>query len=150
MSTETERTANEHALTRAMTLAAHGDAAALRYLQIAAGAARTLDDLVDADHPVPGADAVLVFQSLLVEIHGNAFFQRHRDALALQHAVILNAWLDANALARVPDRTTVLYAHVLRDYVNELLGAVAFLTGGWMHLRKISLPELRTPFLKEL
>lgn len=148
MSTEAQRATNDVAVKRAIGLAANGNPEAARYLEIIAGAARVLDDIVDGDRPVQPGAAIAIFQQLLIEIHGNGFFMRHREALTLAHMVALNAWLDANALAGAQDRTVRGYAHVVRDQINELLPAVAYLTGGWQHVRKLSLPELRAPFFK--
>ena len=139
MSTPTERTANQAAVKEAIDLAANGDRGAASYLWAMATAARTLDDLVDRDEPVTDEQIVNAFFGLLVDLPLLPFFQRHRDVLTGVQLVALNAWLDANHLERRGDATAQLYAHVLRDAVNELLVAVAYLTGGFRHMRRVSL-----------
>lgn len=149
MSTTAERTMNTERVHRAIALAANNNAPAGRYLVMVARTARMLDDLIDRDQPCSNEQITNVFYSLLIEIHENEFFQKHRVELTLLHTVILNAWLDANDLADEPGVARI-YAHVMRDFINELLPAVAYLTGGWLRLRKVSRPEFRQPFFKEI
>ena len=148
MSTTIEREKNSGAVRGVIAAAANGDAAAARYLEIIAGAARVLDDLVDADHPVPHDQLVLVFYTLLIELQNNPFFNRHREALTMVHVLSLNAWLDANALDQT-QTTPRIYAHVLRDTINEIATAAAYLTGGWIALRQHSM-NFRNAFMKPL
>jgi hypothetical protein len=149
MSTPAERQENHRTVDQLITLAAKGDPSAERYLRMIAGAARTLDDLVDADHPVPQGEVVLAFAGLLVGLNHNAFFLKHREALVALHQMALNAWLDANEWEKSPDPDRRIYAHVLRDAVNEILPAVAYLTGGWEHMRAVS-RQTRELFKKEI
>lgn len=149
MSTPEERASNSQRVAEAILQASNGDLAARRYLHTIATAARTLDDLVDADAPVPVEQIIGVFQSLLIEVHRNGFFLRNREFLTALHLVAMNAWMDANTWEKSEDRTEQLYAHVLRDLINELLPAVAYLTGGWAHTRAISL-RIRQTFKKEI
>lgn len=149
MSTETERTANEAAVAELIQLAAHDQPAAARYLEILAGAARVLDDIYDGDHPVSREAAISAFYGALVELPQNEFWQKHCSFLTALHFAALNAWLDANQLARRGRPLDVVYAHVLRDQINELLPAVAQLTGGWELARRVSL-RMRDLFAKDL
>jgi hypothetical protein len=148
MSTPEDRAAASPRVAEAILQASNGDLAARRYLHTIAAAARTLDDLVDADHPVPAEQIIGVFQALLIEVHRNGFFQRNREFLTALHLVAMNAWLDANVWRKSNDPTERLYAHVLRDLVDEVLPATAYLTGGWAHCRAVSL-RIRETFKKE-
>lgn len=149
MSTPAERTANNAALTDVINLAAKRDGEAAQYLAQMAYAARILDDLYDGDRPVDQSQLVRLSQILLVEIHRQPFFARHRDYLTACHQIALNAWFDANEMATAPERIKQLYAHVLRDTINELAPAVAYLVGGWDHARAVS-RVMREKFMKEL
>jgi hypothetical protein len=148
MSTPEERTANSLKVARAIEQASNGDPAAAAYLRTIAAAARTLDDLVDGDKPVPAEQVIEVFQSLLIGVQRNSFYQRNRDFLTAIHLVALNGWLDANTWEKSDDPLERLYAHVIRDLINEVVPAVAYLTGGWLHCRAVSLP-IRQNFKKE-
>jgi hypothetical protein len=148
MSTPTERTENDRRVEIAVAQASNGDGAARRYLYIVANAARVLDDLVDGDAKVPAEQIIEVFQALLIEVQRNPFFQKNREYLTALQLTALNCWLDANAWEKSDDATERLYAHVMRDQINELLPAVAYLTGGWSHCRAYSLGFRRT-FKKE-
>lgn len=144
MSTPDERTLNQHRVATAIAQASNGDGSAARYLYAIAGAARVLDDLVDADRPVPPEEIIAVFQTMLVEVNRNGFFQKNREFLTALQLTAMNCWLDANAWEKSNDPTERIYAHVLRDQINELLPAVAFLTGGWAHCRAHSLGFRKT------
>lgn len=149
MSSPAERQDNNERVARLITAAAKGDASAEGYLRTIAGAARVLDDLIDKDHDLPQEDVVLAFAGMLVAMNGNAFFIRHREALTTLHQMALNAWLDANEWEQSQDPDRRIYAHVLRDAVNEILPAVAYLVGGWAHMREIS-RQTRELFFKEI
>lgn len=148
MSTPEQRKENTRRVKEAVALASNGDEMAARYLWLIAQAARTLDDLVDGDNPVPHEHIIAVFHGMLVEVNQNPFFLRHRDYLTGLHQMALNAWLDANAWTKSEDATERLYAHVLRDLVGEIVPAVAYLTGGWLTCRAVSL-QIRKSFKKE-
>ena len=149
MSSPTERTANNAALTDVINLAAKRDGEAAQYLLQIAYVARILDDLYDGDRPVEQTQLIRLSQILLVDLHRQPFFARHRDYLTGCHQIALNAWFDANEMAAGPERIKQLYAHVLRDTINELAPAVAYLVGGWDHARTVS-RVMREKFMKEL
>lgn len=149
MSTTAERQQNAERVDKLIDLAARGDASASIYLRTIAGAARVLDDLIDKDHELPPSEIVLAFAGLLVGLNHNAFFVRNREALTTLHQMALNAWLDANEWEQSQDPDRRIYAQVLRDAVNEILPAVAYLTGGWPHMRDVS-RQTRELFLKEI
>lgn len=149
MSTDAERDANRLVVAEAISLASNNDVAALAYLWQVAQSARVLDDMIDGDRVVPAEHIVSVFQGLLIDVHRNGFFNRHREFLLGIHVVVMNAWLDANEWEKSEDKTEQLYAHVLRDLISELIPAVAYLTGGWDRCRAISL-KVRGTFKKEI
>lgn len=149
MSTPTERISNNTALGDIVALAAKRDPEAAQYLSQIAFAARIIDDLYDQDHPVTPPQVARLAQILLVDIHRQPFFQRHRDFLTGCQQIALNAWFDANELAANPTPLRAVYAHVLRDTINELAPAVAYLVDGPDHARTVS-RIMREKFMKEL
>lgn len=149
MSTPTERTANNSSLVDVIALAAKRDDQAAQYLSQIAFAARIIDDLYDRDHPVAADQISRLAQILLVDIHRQPFFQKHRDFLTGCQQIALNAWFDANELEAHPTPLKMVYAHVLRDTINELAPAVAYLVDGADHARTVS-RTMREKFMKEL
>jgi hypothetical protein len=59
-----------------------------------------------------------------------------------------NAWEASNILF-TGDETDKIYAHVLRDYINELLPLVALLTQGHDKMKEVN-GLIRSLFKKEL
>ena len=100
MSTPAERVANNAALTDVINLAAKRDGEAAQYLTQMAYAARILDDLYDGDRPVDQTQLVRLSQILLVDLHRQPFFARHRDYLTACHQIALNAYEVADAMLR--------------------------------------------------
>lgn len=148
MSSPDQRQANHQKIGPLFDRAANGDPHARRYLEIIAGAARVLDDLWDGDVRVSREDALLAFYGALVELPSNPFWMKHGTFLTALNWAAINAWLDANELAK-GDPTERIYAHVLRDQINEILPAVAHLTGGWKLAREVS-TAMRAAFKKEM
>jgi hypothetical protein len=149
MSTPEERQANQAKVAGLIRHASKGNLAAELYLRTVAGAARLLDDLIDRDSEVKSDDIVMVFAGLMVGLNGCSFFVQNRDYLSAVQQVALNAWLDANEWENSPDATERIYAHVWRDAINDLLPAVAYLVGGWTHMREVS-QATREQFKKEI
>ena len=76
------------------------------------------------------------------------FYIRNSSYLQGIQLVAYNAWRDSNNWSKKDDLHQ-LYAHVIRDYINELLPAVAFITGGYKLMRRVS-AESRELFIKEV
>jgi hypothetical protein len=85
---------------------------------------------------------------LFVRLPSNSFYIQHQQALHSQHITIWNTWEASNVLAE-GDQTDKIYAHVLRDYVNELLPLVALLTQGHDKMKEVN-GLIRSLFKKEL
>jgi hypothetical protein len=149
MSTTAERSANDLALQDVVDLAANGDQDAAQYLGMMAYVARVLDDLWDHDRQIESPELARIAHILLVDLHRQPFFQAHRLLLVGAHQIALNAWLDANEMEQHPTPINRVYAHVLRDTINELAPTVAYLTGGYEHARHTS-RVMREKFAKEL
>ena len=100
------------------------------------------DDLVDRDKPVDEAEVNRAFVTALTTLPRNPVWREH--CLFLLPAVLLgiNAWLDANELERDPEERYRMLAFYARNYVAEVVHAVAFCVLGFAGMREVSL-ELR-------
>jgi hypothetical protein len=97
-----------------------------------------LDDIVDQDKPV--TDVRLVEESLNVLSHfaGNLWVMQHYPHL---HPLVIsgfNAWLDANKMASSTDERIRLSSDVVKGIYHEVVYYVAFLCGGFAHMRVVS------------
>lgn len=148
MSTTEERRITGDNVNKLIPLACNGNKHAEKYLASIAWATRIIDDLYDKDVQVKREDIEKLFYILLIEIPTNPFFLQNFQSLISQHIVIYNAWIDSNKWQEELNVTKRLYAHVVRDYIGELVPFIAFLTGGSESMRKISLVARET-FMKE-
>jgi len=147
--TEQERADNDIRVAQVIEMCTNGDENAQRYLMDLASCARVMDDIVDEDHSVSRETKYSLYFKLLFSIPNNPFYRQHQDTLKSAEVTALNAWIDANELENRPDMTSKIYAHVIRDYINEICPIVAMLTGGFNKMRECSL-SIRDIFKKEL
>lgn len=148
MSTEQERHLNDLKVDFVIKEAAGDDKSAFEYLHLMATSARIVDDIQDEFEKINPKQLMHLIEYLFISIPGNQFFQKHQNALFSQHLILWNAWEASNDLEQ-GDKTDKIYAHVLRDYINELLPLVAFLTQGQCKMKEINL-LIRKVFKKEL
>lgn len=118
--------------------AANGDMQAFAYLENVMNAAELWDDLIDRDKPISYEAINLTLFSLMVGLPGNEFFVAHRGYLIPVMITAINAWMDATELERSPVRRLRQSAWWLKQMGVEIYGAVAYLTGGFNHMRSIS------------
>ena len=149
MSTPEERKVMDVNVDTIIPLCCNGNKHAERYLHDMAWVNRIIDDLFDDDVKVEKKDIERVFYVLAIEIPTNLFFMQNFQSLMAQHVIIYNSWMDSNRWEFDTDKTKRMYAHVLKDYIGELLPLVAFLTGGTQLMREISL-KARALFIKEI
>lgn len=97
-----------------------------------------MDDIIDE----PGSIKDVVLASGMLNIIGNfAVPGWVRDNSPRLYPLIVtgaNAWLDANAMAKSDDYRTQLSSDVLKSQYAEMENAVAFLCGGFDHMRAMS------------
>ena len=120
-----------------LTAAANGNASALEFLRVFARRAHWVDDMVDEDDP-PGircnANVIATMESeWLLTLSGNPFFLAHRAQLVPAMVLALNAWVDSEADSWRADAEAVI-----KGQWHEVVWLVAWLTGGWQHLRATS------------
>jgi hypothetical protein len=148
MSTPEERAINNQKVDYVQQVAAGEDRSALTYLQLIARCARIADDVKDQPESLSQLDLLTIIEILFVRLPSNSFYIQHQQALLSQHITIWNTWEASNVLAE-GDQTDKIYAHVLRDYVNELLPLVALLTQGHDKMKEVN-GLIRSLFKKEL
>lgn len=147
MSTPEERKGMDLNVDAIIPQCCNGNKHAEKYLHDMAWVNRIIDDLFDDDVKVGKEDIERVFYVLAIEIPTNPFFMQNFQSLMAQHVIIYNSWIDSNRWEFDTDQTKRMYAHVLKDYIGELLPLVAFLTGGTNLMRTISL-KARELFIK--
>jgi hypothetical protein len=119
--------------------ACSNDMHAYSWLQSIMDIVEVWDDLIDGDKLVSHKDIHQTFINLMFFIPQNPFFERHKTYLLPIILTCVNAWMDANELAKSENRRDKQAAWWLKQMGVELYGTVAFLTGGYNHMRDISL-----------
>jgi hypothetical protein len=115
-----------------------GDAYALAFLSTVMDAVEIWDDLIDKDKPVADTDLNRVFVNLMFFLPQNPFFDRNKAYLLPIMMTCINAWMDSTDLQKSPVKRDLATAWYLKQMGVELYGAVAFLTGGFQHMREVS------------
>lgn len=119
-----------------------GDTAAVACLVAISSACEVWDDLVDGDL-VTTPTVENMFIDLFLNLNVNPFFLHHRAQITAMMAMIINAWQDANSMAKLEDQEAHIKAYVLRNLGLELIPVFAYFIGGYSHMRSISM-EMRT------
>jgi len=116
-----------------ITLAANGNAAAEHFLQAFSARAHFLDDVADSDkHAISPTNIAAAEADWLMCLSGNPFFQKHSNMLVPVMLCGLNAWADSNNMPPGDIRD------VVKGIWHEVVYVVAWLTGGWAHMRIVS------------
>ena len=148
MSTAKERKQNDYKVDYLINEACGDDQAAKEYLQLIAYFSRVTDDVADEPETVSQNQLMALIEILFIRIPSNLFYRKNQDLLFSQHVAMWNAWEASNFLNK-GDFTDQIYAHVLRDYVNELFMIVALLTQGHDKMKEIN-GSIRGLFKKKL
>jgi len=148
MSTLAERDQNLLKVNLISKLAAGENQDALEYLTLLSSLSRITDDVFDEFENVTKNNVLTAIEILFIRMPANLFFKKHQDILFSQHVSMWNAWEASNILEK-GDKTDQIYAHVLRDYINEILPLVALLTQGHTKMKQVN-STVRSLFKKEL
>jgi hypothetical protein len=148
MSTLQERFQNDQKVEFIAKEVAGENIAAFEYVMLLAAAVRIIDDIFDEFNSVSESTCRSVVEILFIKIPANKFYRKHQDLLFSHHISMWNAWEASNVLNE-GDPVDKIYAHVLRDYVNEILPLVALLTQGHDKMKEIN-GLIRTLFKKQL
>ena len=148
MSDNQQRQENNSKVAFVISVAAGENKDAAEYLSLLSKTARIADDIFDQDQALTQNDLLFLVEALFIRIPSNKFYKQNQEALLSQHITIWNAWEISNVLAN-GDNTDQIYAHVLRDYINECLPLVALLTQGHDKMKEVN-GLIRSLFKKEL
>lgn len=119
--------------------ACNGNLDAALFLASLMDAVEIWDDLIDQDKPVGAADINRVFINLLFWLPQNKFFEANKTYILPIVMTCINAWMDSDALAKTKEEKKLHAAWWLKQMGVELYGSIAFLTGGFEHMRAVSL-----------
>lgn len=97
-----------------------------------------LDDCVDRDKPVEPSATVRVFLDWTLTVSENPFFQIHGTKLLPLVIASANAFLDAEAWASDEDAQKRRFADAWRSFFSQFTFHVAFIVGGFGHMRSMS------------
>lgn len=148
MSTPEERKENDRKLDFIAAEAAGDNKEAEEYLHLLAGWARITDDIYDEFENVDRLHVMGAIEIAFIRLPANKFFRENYDILFSQHLALWNAWEASNVLYN-GDELDRIYAHVLRDYLVEVLPIVANLTQGHSKMKEVNM-MIRKLFKKPL
>lgn len=97
-----------------------------------------IDDLVDRDKVWSPRDTVRVNLEAMLSFSCNPFFQDHKKNLMPMIVSAFAAFADSNTWAtreNVRDRRA---SDILKSYYHEVIWQVAYLCGGWEHMRAVT------------
>ena len=148
MSTLQERFQNDQKVEFISKEVAGKNIAAFEYVTLLAAAVRIIDDIFDEFNSISEKECRAVVEILFIKIPVNKFYREHQDLLFSHHIAMWNAWEASNVLSE-GDSVDKIYAHVLRDYVNEILPLVALLTQGHDKMKEAN-GMIRSLFKKQI
>lgn len=115
-----------------------GDKDAALFLHTVSNIIETWDDIID-DAVVTHSRVHEAFVNATVMLHANQFFRRHADYLLPVMMTAINAWIDSCNLEKSKqNEDDAIRAFALKDIGIELWTQVAFLVGGYNHMRAVS------------
>lgn len=118
--------------------AANGDQNAYDFLWRFWCFAHCYDDLLDRDNPKPMELGVRELIHFIGMLSFNPFYLKHKDSLFALLVQACNRWIDGEEWENSDDPEKRAAAHVVRCGDLEVYTHVAFLTGGWNHMRSLS------------
>lgn len=127
-----------------ITECANNNKDAADFLRVFVDRAHWIDDLADQDGQLSLEPGALAGREMLwlVTLTQNPFFLKFKDQLLPVMLLGLNAWVDSCGMRGVQ-------RDVVKGFYHEVAYAVAMLTGGWPHLRKVT-GELRAYDIEEM
>lgn len=97
------------------------------------------DDVADKDKPVADEEMAVKQLNFFVHVSHNPFFQQNKRELTALIVQGVNAWLDANRWERSPEPEMRRDSWVMKSIYQEVVWHVAYLTGGWNHMRTVTM-----------
>lgn len=120
-----------------MAMAANGNADAFAFLWRWWNFAHVFDDLIDRDKPITPEEAMRELVAFVCELAFNEFFRANRHQLFALMTQIGATVLDADELAASDQPEARALAPCIGPGDADLLLHVAYLTGGWDHMRRL-------------
>lgn len=112
-----------------------GNADAAEFLRLWRAYVHQIDDLCDGHREVLTCPEVFAAANLL---YSSAFYRQHAPALFVTVQLVTCAYEDSLALAHRSEPWADPLSEVLRHAGSDLVRAVAFICGGYAHLRRLS------------
>jgi hypothetical protein len=94
-----------------------------------------MDDLWDRDQPITQDQVAAVWLDLIREISFNPFYQAHSAFVFGLLVQMFNRWLDGDEWDKSDDPDKRLAARFVRCGDLEVYLSIAYLTGGFDHMR---------------
>lgn len=94
-----------------------------------------IDDLCDGHRAIDTCPEVFALANL---VYSSKFYRENAPALVVTVQLVTCAYEDSLALAHRSEPWAAPLAEVLRHAGSDMVRAVAFLTGGYAHLRRLS------------
>lgn len=120
-----------------MARIANGDAHAFEWMWAFWNFEHVLDDLVDKDKSLTSSDVAGSLVSFVIAMTANPFYTRNSATLLPLIISACNRWVDGDDLATKDDASKIR-AEVVRCGDIDIYLHVAYLTGGWEHMRAVS------------
>lgn len=98
----------------------------------------TIDDLFDKDKPVTVEQVAGSMLGLISNLAFNDFFIKHRESLYPLMVQGCSAWADSELMKSSKDPQIREATDVLKAYWGEIIFHIAFLCGGYDHMRRCS------------
>lgn len=96
------------------------------------------DDLIDDRQQCSDESIIKIQLNLLRHFCFTGWVQQNSASLFPLIVSGFNAWLDSNVMANSTDKRTQLSSDVVKGIYHEIVYAVAFLCGGYEHMRLVS------------
>ena len=93
------------------------------------------DDMIDQDKPTPKELVMRECFLFIRDLSFNPFYLEHKVSLFTMLMQVLNRWLDGDEWEKSDDEWKRSVSDVLRCGDMELYFHVAYLCGGWDHMR---------------
>jgi hypothetical protein len=97
-----------------------------------------LDDAIDRDRRNDPEYTARVMLDWTFTVSNNPFWQANAAMLSALVVAAVNAYLDAERWKDTHDKKRQQYGDAYRSFWDEFMFFVAFLTGGWAHMRDCS------------
>ena len=117
---------------------ANGNQDALRWMWSLWCFTHLYDDLVDKDKKVTADEASSELCRFIEQMTLNKFYRDNASGLLALLVSALNRWQMGDEMAKSSDSKQIIMARAVRCGDVDLYLHVAYLTGGWEHMRSMS------------